>query len=505
LEETRVQRHENHFDQLWSGSDPDVEVFPFPKAAADHLKRAALKGYDAVEDISIHSAAPRRFALPHQTAALEGWIANGQRGIFEHATGSGKTFTAILAIREHVERGLPTIVLVPSRLLLEQWAEELRLEIPKATLLLAGGGNITWKAPNRLQSMTSSNAALGGRIVLATMPTASTEQFRGSIAQGAHLFLVTDEVHQIGSPENSRFLEVDTGPRLGLSATPVRYGDYEGTQRVLAYFHGVIPPAITLIDAVRSGRLVPYEYYPHPINLTATEAADWKALSRDISLEIARQKEDSNGNRLLSERAKMLLIRRSRIAKRAAKKVDLAREIILREFQEGQHWLIYCEDSAQLSSVVDAIRAAGLTPIEYHSAMAGDRDATMSWFRTFGGPLVSIRCLDEGVDIPSISHALILASSQNPRQFIQRRGRVLRTAPGKTIAIIHDAIVVPVHLEDEPEQTSLLKSELLRAIEFANSALNKMAAAELRTISAQLGFDTEALGDIGVEEDDDAD
>ena len=90
-----------------------------------------------------------------------------------------------------------------------------------------------------------------------------------------------------------------------------------------------------------------------------------------------------------------------------------------------------------------ALRSDGLIPIEYHSAMTGSRDATMSWFRSFGGPLVSIKCLDEGVDIPVVSHALILASSQNPRQFIQRRGRVLRKVPGKHLAVIHDAIVVP--------------------------------------------------------------
>ena len=115
--------------------------------------------------------------------------------------------------------------------------------------------------------------------------------------------------------------------------------------------------------------------------------------------------------------------------------------------------------------------------------------------------MVSIRCLDEGVDIPAVDHALILASSQNPRQFIQRRGRVLRKAPWKHIAAIHDAIVVPVSLEDEPEQTSLLKSEFVRAIEFSKSALNRDAGAELRHIAATLGFDPDAKSEIGIEED----
>lgn len=125
----------------------------------------------------------------------------------------------------------------------------------------------------------------------------------------------------------------------------------------------------------------------------------------------------------------------------------------------------------------------------------------MSWFRSFGGILVSIRCLDEGIDIPDVSHALILASSQNPRQFIQRRGRVLRCAPDKQIAIVHDAIVVPVSACDEPEQISLLKSELVRAMEFAKHAINKGAGAELRDIAISMGIDPDGRIDTGVEED----
>ena len=147
------------------------------------------------------------------------------------------------------------------------------------------------------------------------------------------------------------------------------------------------------------------------------------------------------------------------------------------------------------------LKLEGISPVEYHTGMKGDRHATLDWFRKFGGVLLSIKCLDEGVDIPTVSHALILASSQNPRQFIQRRGRVLRKAPGKHLAIIHDAIVVPVSIDDEPEQLSLLKSELLRAVEFSNSALNKSAGAELRQIAREMGFDPEETGDNGIEEE----
>jgi superfamily II DNA or RNA helicase len=127
----------------------------------------------------------------------------------------------------------------------------------------------------------------------------------------------------------------------------------------------------------------------------------------------------------------------------------------------------------------------------------------MDWFKSYGGILVSIRCLDEGVDIPAVSHALILASSQNPRQFIQRRGRVLRQAPGKALAVIHDAIVTPVDAEDEKDQIGLLRSELIRSVEFANHALNRTAGAELREIAIKMGIDPDDFDEREGEEEDD--
>lgn len=501
LEAERVHKHAAHFDAMWSEHDPDIEVFPFPSKALDHLKKAAFKGLEDVTAEDLAAPAQRRAPLPHQEAAIAAWERQGRRGIFEHATGSGKTFTAILAIQAHSARGLPTLVLVPSRLLLEQWAAELRDEISDAALLVAGGGNDRWRAPRLLRGMTDGDPALGGRIVLATMQTASMAEFRANVVAGENLLIVADEVHQIGSPQNSTIMEIEAGARLGLSATPTRYGDPAGTAKIFQYFGPVVHPPITLQDAIENGRLVSYEYFPHPLNLTATEAAEWKDLTRAIQLEVRRQKADDSGNRPLSDKAKMLLIRRSRIAKKAAGKVKLAVDVLKLHFEAEQSWLVYCEDADQLEQVRAALVAEKFEPIEYHSSMAGERDATMSWFRSFGGILVSIRCLDEGVDIPAVSHALILASSQNPRQFIQRRGRVLRRAPGKHLAVIHDAIVVPVSAEDEPDQMALLRAELVRSVEFSEHAINRSGAAGLRAIAIDMGIDPDSLVDEGIEEE----
>lgn len=503
-ERDRAERHLSNFKMLWDGTTKDVVTVPFPEAARRKLcMNAATSIDDAEREAAAHwDATPepleqkKRTLMPHQQNAIDAWIAQGRRGVFEHATGSGKTFTALEAARPHIESGLPALILVPSELLLKQWAIEAKEEFPEAALILAGGGNNRWKDPGKLRRL-SAPIAMASRIIISTMQTAATDVFREALNQGEHLLLIADEVHQIGSPNNSKGLSIASGPRLGLSATPQRYGDPVGTDKIFDYFGPVVPPPITLADAVSSGRLVDYIYHPHAVRLNATEAAEWKSLTTSIRYELSKA-EDGKG---LTERAKMLLIRRSRIAKKAAAKAPLAAQILREHYRQGQGWLIYCEDSDHLSETMQEIKAIGMNPIEYHSNMDGDRTATLDWFRKFGGVLVSIKCLDEGVDIPAVSHAVILASSQNPRQFIQRRGRVLRRSEGKVFATIFDAIVVPIGLEEEPEQGSLLKSEFLRAIEFADSATNKSAAAELRQIAREVGFDPEESATDGIEEE----
>lgn len=501
----RCQKHEAYFERLWEGQAKGVEVIAFPEAAKRRIAEVAMEDLGDVDMEEIRAVekpiTTGRKPLVHQSKAIADWKAVGCHGVLEHATGSGKTFTALMAVREHVEKGLPALIVVPSRLLLEQWNHEARDELPGMTILLAGAGHDRWRQGGRLRGMTDPSPDLGKRAVIATMQTASSDEFLAAIQGGPHLLVVADEVHQSGSPQNSKLYTLKTGARLGLSATPIRYGDPDGTRKMFDYFGPVIPPPVTLQDAIRAGRLVEYEYKPHAVRLMAEEVKEWKALTLKIRWEMARQEEGSDGKKGLSEAAKMLLIRRSRIAKKATNKVPLASDILKSSFVEGQRWLVYCEDKNQLAEVIDALKTNGLEPLRYHTDMEGDKDATLAHFKTFGGIMVSIKCLDEGVDIPAVDHALILASSQNPRQFIQRRGRVLRKAKWKNLAVIHDAIVVPVSLEDEPEQTSLLKSEFVRAIEFAKSAINADAAVELRRIAANLGFDPDAPDDTGIEED----
>lgn len=497
----RVAKHRAHFARIWEGRDPSLTVIDFPEAVRRRLCSVAAT---SLEDLEIPRTVRSTGPTPrnHQAAALQSWMDNGYRGIFRHATGSGKTLTALFAMQPHVNDGGVVIVLVPSQLLVDQWETEIRGFFSDPNLLLAGAGNDAWKREGALRSFTSSDRLLGGRIVLVTMQTARSPLFVGRVRQGHHLLVIADEVHQIGSAENAHVLALDAGKRLGLSATPERYGDPGGTQKIKHYFGETVPPDYTLPDAIADGHLVPYEYHPSVVNLTDSEAHEWRRLSHDISVAVARAHSAGSPDPLLSNKIELLLMQRARIAKKAENKQVVSQSILRGDYRPGQRWLVYCEDQDQLREIVRLTSPWCKDVLEYHTAMAGDPKATLRWFQEHGGILIAIACLDEGVNIPSISHALILASSQNPRQFIQRRGRILRKFPGKRIATIHDVLVSPENVDDEPTQRSLLKSELRRALEFAGSAANLSARAALRLIALRAGINPDSVDDAGTEQSD---
>jgi len=503
-DQARVKSHQSYFDRLWQNDIKGVIVFDVPQALKNRVFEHALPTIPSLRDLSLFHPKPpnRRTPFEHQSAAIEAWRANGCRGILKHATGSGKTFTAILLIEEMLQAGRPIIVLVPSTLLQKQWRDELKGEFPEAAIQLFGGCGKGKSAARQISLLTRPGRGLGQRIVVAIMATASQPWFREAVRQSDELCVISDETHQLGSRRNSQFFEIEAGARLGLSATPERHGDPVGTRRLFDYFGGIVQPEYNLQEALRDKRLCQYQYFPMVVHLTATEADLWREETKEIQKEYVRSKTGEDGTKIISDRLQMLIINRSRIAKKAHQKIDLAVDIVRENFQTGQQWLVYCEDQFQLAEVLTGLREAGYSPVEYHSAMQGDKEASLKWFKDVGGILVSIKCLDEGVDIPEVSHALILASSQNPRQFIQRRGRVLRSSKDKTMAYIYDAIVTPISLDEEPEQAGLLQAELARAIEFATTAINRNASATLRQIAIDLGVDIEAAQQRGFEEED---
>ncbi len=432
-----------------------------------------------------------RKAEAHQIAAIKDWYKNDCSGIFKHATGSGKTFTGLHIIRDHIRKGAVALILVPSKLLFFGWRAEIREEIPNAVLFLAGAGNSNWRTPRTLEAFTSKVSSNDRRIILATMQTASSQSFLNRLKHFEDILLVADEVHQLGSPQISNVMNKPFGERLGLSATPERFGDSEGTTRLIEYFDGIVGGTFTLKDAMKAGRLVPYRYSTEFVMLNETEREQWRNLTTQIRRAVASSPRDGGGNVIHSQTIQILQQKRARIAKKAHSKINVARRILKEHYIDGHYWLVYCEDQQQMADVVSVLRKDGLSPLIYHSSMTGDSGRTLKHYIDYGGIMVAIRCLDEGVDIPQISHAVILASSQNPRQFIQRRGRVLRTHPGKTQAYIWDILVLPIEddREDQSFQDTLTRAEFVRAIEFAENAINQSDASKLRVRALELNID----------------
>lgn len=496
---TRAKNAKEYFEHLWSDLVPGISVIDFSDTIVESTREMFPDdNWQSLLDETLSELVKeKKWVLkngdsvinpfPHQWEALQNWELHGRRGILEHATGSGKTITGICAINDAHRRGETAIVLVPSLELLKQWHGEIRKTLPEQVrLLVCGGQDMRWKCDRCLESWTQINEDKP-RIILSTIGTASSDEFLNRIRDGKHIFLLVDEVHRVGSPKARHIFSLDTGPRLGLSATPKRFGDPEGTNAILEYFDGIIPPPFTIADAIRMGVLTKYFYTPHTIRLQYEEQDNWTQITSRINKFLAQNK-DSDQDILNNDYLKSLLIARARIIKNAVEKTPLALKVLEENYVLGQRWIVYCDNQVQMNSILDLINSNGYNACEYHSSMQGDRYETMRHFRQYGGILVSIKCLDEGVDIPAATHALILASSQNPREFIQRRGRILRKAENKHYAFLHDAIVLPQKNADDGA-CGFVTNELARCREFAKSADNPSCLSKIDLIALENDID----------------
>lgn len=522
----RASRACSTFQDLWNNKNANVKVYSLPESFKHELLNVA-KGSDLNEllaNITNKKNLPRttvpsgnwnhnkRILRPHQETALKNWEANNRRGILEHATGSGKTFTALIAIRESLLRGETPLIVVPSVDLLAQWYRELKYELSDfpVTMYQCGGGYSSWKKD--LSTITQpSNKKPGDLVILSVLATAASPGFINEIQDGDHIFFVADEVHRCGSRKFSNIFSIQSGPRLGLSATPKRYGDPDGTSRIYKYFERTLEPVYTLNDAIRDQILTPYKYYPTTISLTQEEQDQWIAVSQEINQKYAIAKQSGNEGQLLSDsKFKNLLIKRSRIVKNAENKIAASVNILVQNYHSSEKWIVYCDNiDGQMDSLICCLKNTSLYEdvLIYHSKLSKiDRENTMKYFNTYGGIMLSVRCLDEGVDIPSVTHALILASSKNPREYIQRRGRVLRKYEGKNIAHIYDLLVTPVKspLLNCPvdRRFSIIEAELARAIQFAEGSIFRKASSDLYNIAIEYGIDIDALKVGGYDLDD---
>jgi DNA phosphorothioation system restriction enzyme len=417
----------------------------------------------------------------YQKQAVLNWFKNRGRGTLKMATGSGKTIVALAIATELYQKiGLQVLVVIcPYRHLVTQWAKECEKFNLQPILAFENVHNWQSQLSGQLYNLGS-----GDRSFLTVITTNSTFISEGWQSQlkffPAKTLLVGDEAHNLGSIRLEESLPRQIGLRLALSATPERYFDDDGTEAIFSYFGSILEPEFTLADAIAQKALVRYFYYPILVELTEAESLSYAKLTQRIGWALQK-----NNNLLTNENLTSLLMQRSRLIGAASNKLNVLREL-MRDRLHTSHTLFYCGDGYVESKSIYRRQIEAVTQIlgnelgyrvNTYTAETSviEREKLLHQFEVgeLQG-LVAIRCLDEGIDLPAIQTAVILASTTNPRQFIQRRGRILRPHPGKERATLFDTIVMPPDLDRETWEVerNLLRKELKRSIEFANLAEN---------------------------------
>ena len=529
FESNHVCLKENAFSSIWNDTEPNIHVLEFPSISqamiekykrdpADydvdrkqfsnsiHKERASLKsriinGARVPDEIELHD---------YQKEAIASWVGENYRGIFDMATGTGKTYTglgAISKLSEDLGDELAVIIVCPYQHLVEQWVEDIVRFNIHPIIGYSSSSQKDWK--KRLTQAVRDQKLRADKKFFCFVCTNAT--FTNKTVQEqidkikAPVLLVVDEAHNFGARSLSQLLDDRFDYRLALSATLERHRDEEGTAALYNFF-GRKCIEYTLERAIKEDKLTPYKYHPVLVYLNEEELEHYEQISYELSKHV---KKGNNGRVKLDSYGELLAIKRSRIIAGAINKLDKLLEVIT-PFKDDHFLLVYCgathvalpnsdktdiydEEVKQIKAVTMLLgNTLGMKVSKFTAEENIDeRNAIKQHFK-HGDDLqaiVAIKCLDEGVNIPGIKTAFILASTTNPKEYIQRRGRVLRKSPetGKEFAEIFDFVTLPRPLnevsgltEDQMRRDlSLVKNELLRVHEFGRLSMNAMEATQI--------------------------
>lgn len=531
-EAERVKLKENAFYSMWNNVEPSLQVLEFPKiseAMIDKYRRKEpdfdidneqfyrrVSGYvsafselrQRAEDKPVGARIPKDVTLhDYQKEAISVWVGENYRGIFDMATGTGKTYTglgAISKLSEDLDDELAVIIVAPYQHLVEQWVED--IEKFNMTPIVAYGDPAHKDWRKKL-----SKAVLDQKIrrdkkffcMVCTNATFTDKYLQEQIGKiKTPILLVVDEAHNFGARTYAKLLDDRFTYRLALSATLDRHRDEEGTALLYKFF-GKKCIEYSLERAIDEDKLTPYKYYPVLVYLSDIELESYEELSYEMSKCLIKGKD---GKYKLNKRGEILALKRSRVVAGAIQKLDALREAIL-PYKNDHNILVYCgatrivdesydgpddeSDIRQIEAVTKILgNELGMSVARFTSEENIEQRTLIKEHFQKGDDLqaiVAIKCLDEGVNIPGIRTAFILASTTNPKEYIQRRGRVLRKAPNKPFAEIYDFVTLPrpldavsgLTIEQANRDKTLVKNELARIKEFGRLAMNSMVANNL--------------------------
>ena len=442
----------------------------------------------------------------YQKKALDAWIENKYKGFFAMATGTGKTITSLNCLLHlyREEGSYKCLILVPTISLVDQWKKECT-RFGFRNIIKISSKEKGWKdAVMRIVTNSYFNLKNISYVIIATYASFAKSETCSRIEElSSSTLLIADEAHNMGSTLMLKAMKrVVFQRRIGLSATPHRQYDPQGNRSINDFFgikdHYTFE--YSMAEAIEKGVLCKYRYFPHVVNLNEDEMEQYLILSKQIAKFFHDDTEMFDDDPVLTA----LLLKRKRIIHKAVNKLVKFKEIIndlYREKGNLKYTMIYapegvCPDDSYYNVVDDRdeIEDSGdeiplinlytmlvaetnkYTTVEQFTARETDRDRILRDFANgVTDVLVAMKCLDEGVDVPRAENAIFCASTGNPRQFIQRRGRILRIHENKSMAYIHDLVVVPYvdyDIESFNMERSLLKRELLRVSDFAKIATN---------------------------------
>lgn len=536
FEKDRALKKKLSFEKIWNGTDQALEILDFPKLKDEIIRRykKSVPKYDMDDNKSYElpntqgmnlgelpasysplveknvPMMPKWFEekiFDYQREAIDNWEHNGFVGIFDMATGTGKTLTGLGAVTRcyELKKKLAVFIVVPYQHLVEQWVEDVVKFNIRPIIAYSTSSQIDWK--DRLKKAVRDQkirpSEKGFFCVVTTNATFKSNFVQDQLKNvKADCLLVVDEAHNAGAGGFKKLLDSKFNYRLALSATIDRHGDDDGTRFLYDYF-GNVCISYGLEKAIDEKKLTPYKYYPVVVYLTDDEFSEYKRLTKEI---LQHTRVSRSGCVELDPYGELLAIKRSRIVAGAQNKLNAFRKCI-EPYKKKTNILVYCgaasvaydSDSCDGEFDFDKSEIGERQIIAVTKILGNEMGMSVSRFTSEEDitsrrvitdnfknenlqAIVAIKCLDEGVNIPSIKTAFILASSTNPKEYIQRRGRVLRTWPGKEYAEIYDFVTLPQNIdavryltdEEKAGGRTLVKNELLRLKEFSGIALNRI-------------------------------
>ena len=494
---------ESDFDQMWENNSNKLRIVDFPDAVVEKLmnfkKSAGVNWNTDIEEFDYKSVLKKhqRFRVPddvilheYQEKAVQEWKINGYSGIFDMCTGAGKTYTALYGMvqlaREYEDK-IAVIIVCPYIHLVSQWEEDVEKWCSVPIIIAhSKSPDPNWK--NELMKAYKRFRKDGNPFVcITTNDTFSREEIQKYVTrfnEEQKVLIIVDEAHNFGSPQMVEVMPWNIKNRIALSATIKRHMDKSGTKKIEEFF-GEKCIEYSLERAIDEGKLVHYDYIPIPVALSEYELSKYKILTKRLKKYLIIK----NGKMKISESGKPIIYQRTRLLAGAEGKVSLLLNLI-EKYKDDNNILIYCgaanvddeagENVRQIDLVTKKLQTEFNMSVKRFTAEEGlkERQNIKRFFaQGMYQVITAIKCLDEGVNIPGIKTAFIMSSSRNPKEFIQRRGRLLRKSDNKNKATIYDFITLPRELDDVvvndiEEDKTIIVGEIARMTEFGKLSDN---------------------------------